>query len=604
MGRFLSELTNLARREGLLMSIKFICTSCGHRLKAFPDQAGKQVKCTRCGLVMTVPAAGAAAAVPPTGWRKWGRLAVGATLAALVVAGGIALAVFLYGRTHEVDVRLNDLACGSPESRAKAVLRLAEMDPQDAYRSKVTAALEPLLFEGDVRGNLDPDVVLRAYLHWATTDNIPSLLRMVDNPVLPSWDANKTALVMATLGKLQDPRAADVLAAKLSDPQLHDQAVDALRVLGPSAQGAVIDDLFAGDPATRARAANLLADYGTGRGTIIAEARRLLTSSDPAARLGAAAWFGENPPEDDGERNGVAAPLAALLGDLSPDVNGLALRALNMWATRDILPQVEEFARRQEKAGAGKETVANNSAMLDLLAQFPDPSAAEAVALRLKDPALRGKASQALVKLGPAAMGPVLQYLDHPDPDVRKEARSLARLLAIPADRQLGQMLTDVADKSKPRARAGLESLAKLRPDEASRANVSQALNAPLLDPDPTIRDDALDAVRVWATKENAPALLKLLGALPPVGNADDARTAERVGLAITAIGPGAEDSVIPLLKSGNGLVRRVACDILGEVGTTKSVEPLQNAGQGYITIDAGFYERTQTAIAKIQARQ
>jgi HEAT repeat protein len=126
----------------------------------------------------------------------------------------------------------------------------------------VTATLEPLLFQGDARGNVDPDLLLRAYLHWADQENVPCLIRMVENPNLPCWDTGKTGLVMQTLGKLQDNRAADALARKLDDPKLRDQAVDALKLMGPGAESAVVDYLFADDPATRQRAGDLLAAYG------------------------------------------------------------------------------------------------------------------------------------------------------------------------------------------------------------------------------------------------------------------------------------------------------------------------------------------------------
>jgi DNA-directed RNA polymerase subunit RPC12/RpoP len=596
------------------MSIKFSCASCGHHLKAYPEQAGKQCKCTRCGHTMTVPttppvpvavpAKPTATPVTAVSRKSRFRLILGGGVAAAVLAGGIVLAVFLYAYFHQVDQGLNDLSTGTPEARAKALLWLAEADPQDSHRARVTATLEPLLFEGDVRGSLDSDLLLRAYLHWANKDNVPSLIRMVENPILPSWNSQKTGLVMATLGKLQDGRAADVLARKLSDPELHDQAADALKVLGPNAEGAVLDYLFVDDPATQQRASDLLASYGTPPKAMIAEARRRLTSNDPEERRSAAAWFAENPPDDDFEKGKVAGPLIELLGDLSPKVNGLALRGLKLWATRDCLPQVVEFARRQEKAGPNKEAAANNSALIDVLATFPDETAAEALALRLKDPEQRGKAAQALLKLGPKATGPVLRYLNHPDPDVRKEARSLCRLLNIPADRQLEQTLADVADTSKPRSRAALEHLAQLRPDEASRVKVSKALNAPLLDPDAGIREGALDAVRVWATQENAATLLKLLGDLPAGRTPADARATDRIIQAVIAIGPGVEDAVIPLLKSPDGLIRREACGILTEVGTNKSVQPVEAAGQAYLTIDAGFYRQTQLAVAKIMARK
>jgi hypothetical protein len=468
----------------------------------------------------------------------------------------------------------------------------------------VTASLEPLLVDGDPRGDLDPDLLLRAYLRWADQDNVPSLIRVVENPNLPCWDARKTGLVMQTLGKLQDDRAADVLAGKLSDPQLHDQAVAALKLLGPGAESAVLDYLFADDPATRQRAADLLADYGTAPQTVIAAARRRLESYDPQEQRVVAAWFADNPPVNDAEKGPVAKPLAGLLGDLSPESNGPALRALKLWATKDYLPQIVEFAQRLEKAGNTQEVAANRAVLIDVLAQFPEESAAQAIALQLKDPAQRGKVSQALLKLGPVASGTVLQYLNHPDEGLRKEATSLCKLLKIPADRQLEQTLADVADARKARSRAALEHLARLRPDTAYRAMVSKALNASLLDPDAGIRDSALDAVAVWATQENTATLLKVLGNLHGERNEGDARAGDRVAKALIAIGSGAEEAVVPLLKAPDAVVRRQACWILAEIGTDKSVQPLHDAGAPYISLDFDFYLQTQAAVARVLARQ
>jgi hypothetical protein len=582
------------------MSIKFSCASCGHRLKAFPEQAGKTCKCPSCGQTMTIPAAPPAA---PVNRKRRLRLILGGAAAAAVLAGAIVLAVFLYGRFRDVDQKLGDLNCGAPEVRAQALLWLAQAQPQDSRRAQVTAALEPLVLEGDVQGNLDPDLVLRAYLHWANQDNVPAMIRMVEDHAMPCWNDKKTGQVMAALGKLQDKRAADALVGKLSDPRLHDQALDALRVLGPGAEGAVLDSLFVDDPDTQARAGELLAAYGTKPSTVIAEARRRLLSNDPEARRGAAAWLAENPPQDDAQKGEVAGALAGLLDDLSPQVNGLALRALKLWATRDCLPQVVAFAARQEKA-TDKDAVANNSPLIDVLAQVPDEGAAEVLALRLKDPAQRDKAAQALLKLGPVAVGPVLKYLDHPNADVRKEARTLCRTLNVPAARQVEQMLADVGDAHKPRSLTALQELARLRPDEASRVKVSRALNAPFLDADPTIRAAALDAVRAWGTTENTAALLKLLSNVCGVNNPDTARTVESISQTLISIGPGAEDAVIPLLRSSEPAVRGAACRVLADVGTAKSVEPLQDAGREFLSGDFGFYTFTQTAVAKIAARK
>jgi hypothetical protein len=60
----------------------------------------------------------------------------------------------------------------------------------DLQRAKVTAALEPLVVDGDVHRNLDPEIMLRTYLLWANKDNVP---RMVQNPAMPNWSNQKTA---------------------------------------------------------------------------------------------------------------------------------------------------------------------------------------------------------------------------------------------------------------------------------------------------------------------------------------------------------------------------------------------------------------------------
>jgi hypothetical protein len=550
---------------------------------------------------MAIPAAPLPAAAVKRKSRL--RLALGTGTAATVLAGAVLLGVFLYSRFHEVDEKLNDLGGGVPEARAQALLWLAQVEPQDSRRAEVTATLEPLVFDGDIQGNLDPDLLLRAYLHWANQDNVPSMIRMVETNTLPCWNSKKTGQVMSALGKLQDNRAADVLAQKLPDPQLHEQAVDALRLLGPGGENAVMDFLFDGDPDTKARAAELLVGYGARPNTVLAEARRRLLSNDPKTRSGAAAWFAENPPEGEFEKAEMARPLAGLLGDLSPQVHGLALRALKLWVNRDCLPQVVAFAERQEKA-VGSDTAANNSLLIDVLAQLPDQTAATAIALQLKDPGQRTKAVQALLKLGPVATEPVLKYLDYPDANVRKEARALCRMFKVPAERQLEQTVADVASAHKPRSRAALQQLAQLRLDEASRVKVSQALNAPLLDPDTGIRREALDALRVWATPENTAALLMVFGNLSCGRDEDSARTLERVSQTLISIGPEVEGAVTPLLKSPEVALRGAACRILAEVGTDKSVPPLQAAGQAYQGIDGAYYNYTQMVIAKIEARK
>ncbi|HZY83947.1 MAG TPA: hypothetical protein VFE78_03895 [Gemmataceae bacterium] len=636
--------------------VKFFCDKCGHKLKASPDLTSQRCKCTRCGQVMTVPSSPsgevpanggglpspadrqAGPPVPPplppaTDWppaapapggpvakKARRRLALGVSVAVglLVVVGLVVYLVY----PRDVGRNLNDLKNGTPDARRQALLWLAAADVDGPHRVPVTAALGPLLFEGDVRGDLKPDLVLRAYLHWAGPDNVPDLIRLVQSPARPDGGPDRTGLVMTALGKLQDPRAVDVLAEKLTDPALRDQAVEALRLMGPGAENAVLEYAFDDNADTRLRANQLLAEYGTRPTKVAGEALGRLRSNSPDARHSAAVWLAENPPDDERLQAEVSKALAGLLDDLSPKVDALALHALKLWATRDCLPQLIAFSRRDEKAGVCPPE------LIDVLARFPDESAAEAVALQLKVPANRAQAVQALLKLGPVATKAVLSYLDYPDLTVQKEARGLSRLLKIAPARQLEQTLADVADPRKPRARAALQSLARLRPDEASRAKVSPALNAPLLDPDPGARDDALNAARVWASKANTATLLTLLGKLRTGGSACDPRVIELLGSlqgaaaapalaegltrppeldavvkALVALGPGAEEAVLPYLQSTDRGARYAACWVLGEIGTRKSVSPLEAAGNKYYA-DGDFYKRARLASEKIVARK
>jgi hypothetical protein len=593
--------------------VKFPCDNCGHRLKASPDLAGRRCKCTRCGQVLTVPSSPSGTALA----RR--RLLLGASVAAglLVVA---ALVVYLvYPR--DVDRNLNDLKNGTSDARRQALLWLAQADVDGPHRAPVTAALETLLLEGDVRGDLKPDLVLRAYLHWAGPHNAPALVRLVQSPTLADGGPNMVGLAMVALGKLQDPRAADVLAEKLTDPTLRDQAVAALRLIGPKAESAVLEYVFDENSDARLRANQLLAEYGTNPKQIAEEALGRLKSNSPDARRSAAAWFAENAPDGGRQQAEVARALTGLLNDLSPKVNALALHALKLWATKDCLPRLVAFARRDEKAGPCPPE------LIDLLARFPDESAAEAVALQLKVPANRGRAAQALLQLGPVAAKAVLQYVDSPDPAVQKEARGLARQLNLALPLRLEQTLADVTNPWKPRARAALQALARLRPDEASRAKVSPALNAALLDPDPGVRDDALNAVRVWASKANTATLLTLLAKLRTGGAACDPRVIDVLGSlqeptaapaladgltrppeldaavrALVALGPGAEEAVLPYLQSTDRGAQYAACWVLGEIGTRKSLSTLEAAGGKWLA-DSDFYRRTRLASEKIMAR-
>ena len=547
-------------------------------------------------------------------------LAVGLVIAAAV------LAYVLFTSTG-FDQALLDLRTSDP-ARSNAALEMAssEQNLQDAQRSKVTAALEKLILDGDVHKNLDPDLVLRVYLQWANQENVPAMIRMVQNPTMPNWSNPKSALVMAALAKLGDERAYPALAEKLADPNLHDQALNALRVAGPNSRksGARLR-ILRRQPGRRAlRAQKLLDEFGASPKMIADEAFALLQSPQADLRRGAIGWFLENAPTDGAQKAEGAKLLGKLLVDQSPKVSNKVLHALKTWATKDCLPDLVEYARRDQKTAGG------NPELLEVLAHFPDPSAAEAMAFQLTNNNTRSKAAQAFLKLGPVADNAVLQYINDPDLAAQEgSARGLSRLLKrYPDARQLDQTLKDVADSRVSRSRAALHHLAKIRPDDASRAKVSKALNATLLEPTRGLSDESLNALIVWSSAENVDTLLKMLGPYDKSGMGRNARVIEFLGAlkdpraaaalapglehgrersvvskALKAIGAGSQNAVFPYLESFNEGTRIEACRILGEIGTDKSLDPMQKAYRR-AGGDPVFSQELQVAMQRIMARK
>jgi hypothetical protein len=72
----------------------------------------------------------------------------------------------------------------------------------------------------------------------------------------------------------------------------------------------------------------------------------------------------------------------------------------------------------------------------------------------------------------------------------------------------------------------------------------------------------------------------------------------DRVAALIRVKGKAAEDAVIPLLKSEDARTARAAASVLGDIGTTKSVTPLQEAARAS---DAQLAQAARDAVKKLQ---
>jgi uncharacterized protein YjiS (DUF1127 family) len=174
-----------------------------------------------------------------------------------------------------------------------------------------------------------------------------------------------------------------------------------------------------------------------------------------------------------------------------------------------------------------------------------------------------------------------------------------------------------------PNAMRRAESARQLKdmlPDER-RAEVAPALEALLADPNPLTRDSAAEALGVWGSKANVPALLRAMNewqnrraAMLALGRLKDGRAAEPLASrledlgdrqvaaeALKALGPAAEKAVLQRLRHPDEFVRVEACRVLKVVGTRDSLPALNKV---VAENDLAVSPEAKNAIQAITARQ
>jgi len=337
----------------------------------------------------------------------------------------------------------------------------------------------------------------------------------------------------------------------------------------------------------------------------------MLKGTQPKRRAIAADWLAQAP-VDAGRRPEVARALEPLLD--KPETREQAARALAVWATRDNVPSLIGVLDVKE-GGAWRFA-------LEALGRLKDEQAAAPVARQLPNPDRRPQAVKVLQALGPAAEKEVVKYLHHKDPDVRQAVADLLKGYRTRPDVLLAQDLADLGSADAETRRLAAEDVAKAKPDPGSKAEVAVALN-PLLarDADAKTREAALDALDVWATKDNVPALIQLLNddafrarAIALLARLKDERslgplalllvTAERAkaGKALQDMGPMSEEVVRDnrLLRHPISAVRKEVYAILKAVGTKASVPDLELAAER----DRRLYQDIQAALKAIKSRE
>ncbi len=167
----------------------------------------------------------------------------------------------------------------------------------------------------------------------------------------------------------------------------------------------------------------------------------------------------------------------------------------------------------------------------------------------------------------------------------------------------LDKALADLRVQNPFTVAAAAKRLAQTAPDPVRRKETAQALLLAMSNPFPNAEQAAAEALAVWGTADETPALARMLADQDPdvrsaaitalAGLKDDRAAAAVAGRlsdffdrgkarkALLTMGPAAEKAVIPLVNTGDAPTRAEACGVLKAIGTPACLPELEAAARG-----------------------
>ena len=170
-------------------------------------------------------------------------------------------------------------------------------------------------------------------------------------------------------------------------------------------------------------------------------------------------------------------------------------------------------------------------------------------------------------------------------------------------DAELDKALADLKSANPSVVAAAARRLTQAAPAAGRRKEAAQALQEALANPFPTAKNAAAEALGVWGTADDVPALIAMLddpdpgtraAAMNALAALKDERGAvfvarrlgdffdrEKAAQALKAMGPVAEKPILPTLNGADAPTRVAACGVLAAVGTKECLPALEQAARG-----------------------
>jgi hypothetical protein len=283
---------------------------------------------------------------------------------------------------------------GPKQQRGPALQWLNEADLNHPRRAEIAKQLDTLVDENRQNpfGNAD---FFNAYFKWATRDNVPTLIRLVDN------DQQRRKQAMQTLGKLKDERAVEPLLKQLANIFDRQTAAEALTELGPVAEPGVVKFFNHADAQTRDLARRVLERYGTKSDRILTQCLADLGSLDANCRAGALQWLAKSP-VDPQRKVEVSKALNLRMDELNGIRSRDLIAALETWATSENIPELSKLLTT---------TQLGSRDAIRILSKIQDPEATKAIARGMANFFNLQEARKVLKDMGEAAEPAVIEAM-------------------------------------------------------------------------------------------------------------------------------------------------------------------------------------------------
>ncbi len=370
-----------------------------------------------------------------------------------------------------------------------------------AKRAEAATVLETLAANANTH-----DAAVEALGQWAGPENIPTMLRAMDNDTL--WSPGKAGgQAAAALIRLNADGAAEAFARRLKGWS----AGDARRLLAAlgrdKAETPVLKYLDVPDNDGRADARELLQLFGAKPELLLNQAIKDLRSKESGYSRWAGDFIGKQP-VDPARQDEVARALETPLGDVDGDTRAAAATALASWATKENVPALIVEMDRKESSTFEPCVIA--------LTRLADEKTAAAVAAHLPDGGdNRQIVAKALLAMGAVAQKAVAAYVNYPDADVRQKADILIKALNVGDDVLLDARLDDLTAKDSSQRKQACEYFADHALVPAKQKQVSRALDKCVEDDKDAfftgVPEAAAKALGVWGDKDSVPVLLNAM---------------------------------------------------------------------------------------------